>query len=1529
MQKGELFAYSWHVDVSEEDRMDIRIYGLSEKNETVCVIVGNFTPYVYLELPTNVDWDNSKAQLVLNKINDLLKQRKPVKSQLMFKRRLYYANVNKKFERKLYPYLFLGFVHPEDIRQLAYKIYKPWNIPGIGAFTLKMHEQNANPVLQLTSNRKIPTTGWISFTGKKVPTDQQITYCGSEYRVSWENLTEKQSNKVARPLLMSFDIEVNSSVPSSMPKPERPQDKVFQISCILSRQGSKVNTYQKILLTLGVPDMDVLGEDIEVLMYDTEADLLEGFTAVIQDKQPNIVMGYNIFGFDIPYMIERSKVLFSLSEFDQQSMVKFAHCPERKIEWSSSAYKNQSFHFLEVEGRIFIDLLPIVKRDYKMNSYSLKVVASHFLKDMTKDPLDAKAIFKCYRLGMAGGKKGEKALGIVGKYCCKDSELVLRLFETLTTWFALCEMSKVTNVQIFALFTQGQQLKVFSQAYRKCTNENIVVEKDAYILKDTDYYVGATVFPPKPGVYNKVVPFDFASLYPTTIISNNISWDTLVGDESIPDEKCNVMEWNDHSYCIAEGTLITIGEYSIPIEKLAEYRGPLLGYNFTEKGISKYNMDNFYYKGIKECIELTLEDGTNLVCTPDHKILIRGDKWIEASKISIGEDRVITGSTSPCLEFEPEENFIFENFSFQGEKFIKFLQILGYLITDGHMAKNRTIIFCGHEVDVQNIVADIELLSPLSSRIRKQERCWSVTIVGKLGELFRKINGVVIGGKKGKRKFPELVKNLNKASLRAFLRGLFGGDGHTSVWSVKARCFSSVSISWSSDTESELRDSFIELQTYLEKLDIKSTIKRSQKNTHLTILQKDIFKFKEQIGFCYCAHKSTRLEASYSYFKLRDNVWNQQKWLISSVRNLKNIMTIEKATKQSIEELHKNYPIYNQYYANPTRSQMIQLLRPRRKQEKPMFSGKYFPSGLEYAQTIGADKFFTTADKIDKHPTYAVPRGTTSIPCLYKKVISIKPAGKRRVYDLSVENSHTFLANGIVVHNCDHDPKVIRQKELNEIIKKSDANLKKLREKRDKCKGGKSLEKLEYKKQIEEQVKATKPFREERSQLMKSKAKHIICCKRRYRWLKEPKGVLPEILTNLLESRDATKKEMKVVKGQLEKMDENSDEYTDMAVYLDVLDQRQTALKLSANSGYGCMGVRKGLLPFMPGAMCTTYMGRKSIEKAAESIQKDWGGVLVYGDTDSNYVNFPQFETAKECWDYSEKVAKEVSKMFPPPMKLAFEEKIYWRFLILTKKRYMSLTCSKEGVISDKISKKGVLLQRRDNCEFVRKVYGAVVMAIFERKSLDDILYYIIEELNNLCGGYYPVKYFVITKSVGDTGELYPREGNDKNDKPCMKVGDYKIRLNFMLSEDQKKNEEQLEQKGAVNNTDYYLKCLPAQVQLAEKMRTRGQLVSAGSRLEYVVTTNGGLNAKQSEKIEDVDYFIRHRASLSLDYFYYMEQLINPLDQILDILYTESENSGYKFTKGFMLSQYNFRVKCREKVLQQLKSCFTPVLKFL
>jgi DNA polymerase elongation subunit (family B) len=133
--------------------------------------------------------------------------------------------------------------------------------------------------------------------------------------------------------------------------------------------------------------------------------------------------------------------------------------------------------------------------------------------------------------------------------------------------------------------------------------------------------------------------------------------------------------------------------------------------------------------------------------------------------------------------------------------------------------------------------------------------------------------------------------------------------------------------------------------------------------------------------------------------------------------------------------------------------------------------------------------------------------------------------------------------------------------------------------------------------------------------IRKTKTKGTVICKeRRFRFLKEPAGVIPTILKNLLDARKNTRKEIKKLEQQVkEDKTLTSEQIEDLERMIVVLDKRQLSYKVTGNSLYGAMGVKKGYLPFFPGAMTTTYIGRTSIEKAAKWIQETHKVKLVYG----------------------------------------------------------------------------------------------------------------------------------------------------------------------------------------------------------------------------------------------------------------------------------------------------------------------------
>lgn len=273
--------------------------------------------------------------------------------------------------------------------------------------------------------------------------------------------------------------------------------------------------------------------------------------------------------------------------------------------------------------------------------------------------------------------------------------------------------------------------------------------------------------------------------------------------------------------------------------------------------------------------------------------------------------------------------------------------------------------------------------------------------------------------------------------------------------------------------------------------------------------------------------------------------------------------------------------------------------------------------------------------------------------------------------------------------------------------------------------------------------------------------------------------------------------------------------------------------------------------------------------------------------------------------------------MFPKPISLAYEEVIYWRFFILTKKRYMYNSCDKEGNISKKVGRKGVLLARRDNSNLIRKIYETVVTMVFDKENKEDVISFVLNGINKLCSNTFDYKDFVITKAVGYIAELTAEEFTNEKGIKKMKVGNYTVPA---LLKDKDEREAQLIKKDVNNVKDFYLKSLPGQVQLAERMRRRGMRVDAGSRIEYVIIeSENNFKDKTSEKMESADYFAIHKDVLKIDFIYYLKLLVNPMDQLLFTAYKE---------KDFTLKQYKFRIQ-RCKMIEELNNIFKPKIEFI
>ena len=392
-------------------------------------------------------------------------------------------------------------------------------------------------------------------------------------------------------------------------------------------------------------------------------------------------------------------------------------------------------------------------------------------------------------------------------------------------------------------------------------------------------------------------------------------------------------------------------------------------------------------------------------------------------------------------------------------------------------------------------------------------------------------------------------------------------------------------------------------------------------------------------------------------------------------------------------------------------------------------------------------------------------------------------------------------------------------------------------------------------------------------------------------------------------ARSKTKTRMKYLKNIVSTLSEEKTQDTELQIK--VLNKRQLAYKVSANSMYGAMGVKAGYLPFMEGAICTTAKGREHIREAQRILLEDFKGELVYGDTDSCYIRFPKFDTKplSELWDYALYIENQLTlpkykKSIPDPMKLEFEEAIYHRFLILTKKRYMATKCKRDGVIHKKLETKGVLLARRDNSGFIKELYEKVVRAILNNKDFGYTRDHIIDPFIKRISEYTfetmkDYDAFIKSSSIGDwIGE------NDQKDG--LHIGDYKYRP---LPKNFKKRRERLRKLrisdhhngygcgGASISCDYCkneeaeykIKFLPAVVQLAIRLRNRGLLVAPGERLNYIIIENGMKNEQLCFKIEDPEYVRKYSKYITIDKLHYLNNCVKPIDQLLKVGYQQTD----------------------------------------
>ena len=338
------------------------------------------------------------------------------------------------------------------------------------------------------------------------------------------------------------------------------------------------------------------------------------------------------------------------------------------------------------------------------------------------------------------------------------------------------------------------------------------------------------------------------------------------------------------------------------------------------------------------------------------------------------------------------------------------------------------------------------------------------------------------------------------------------------------------------------------------------------------------------------------------------------------------------------------------------------------------------------------------------------------------------------------------------------------------------------------------------------------------------------------------RGILPQTLRILLSQRKATRKKIKTEKDPF---------------VCAVLDGLQLAYKVTANSVYGSLGATTNPIFFKDIAASTTATGREMLLFAKDFVTSHFpGSEIVYGDTDSIFINFHPTDadgnplSGQEGLEKTMELGIEAGKMATAelqdvrhlaPQDLEYE-KTFYPFILLSKKRYAAMkyeTDPKKG----KLNYMGIVLKRRDNAPIVKVMYADVLDAIMNARSIGQSIKRLRADLQKLIAGEYPLDYLVISKSL--------RSHYDNPDQIVHKV-------------------------------------------LADRMAERdpGNKPQANDRIPYAYIDVGDKQITlQGERVEHPDYIVANKLKTDST-FYITNQISKPISQIYALVLEQLP--GYK-----------------------------------
>jgi len=329
--------------------------------------------------------------------------------------------------------------------------------------------------------------------------DPEITYEGdlkltTKHAMDYYHLNQGEAPKVESNI-MFCDIEVDTGDERTFPNQKEAKFPVNMITTILNGEkktyviDNKVKPFKQ-------------HEGVELKLFNTERQLMREFIKDFKDADPDFMSGWNFINFDMDYIFNRlDNIGISQSSFSN----------------FNEFYVDGGRYFCHLPGCVVLDqeFLYRMFTFTKMENYKLAFISAHELKGVTK-----------IQLPLPMNEMYWKRPNLTVEYNIRDCELLEKLEDKLKHINLLNELRIICNSGFDSGSSSFGQIDSLMVSFLK--NKKNISSKNSNPHIKKEKYPGAFVFEPIPGIYNDITDFDFASLYPSLMITYNIGVNSFV-----------------------------------------------------------------------------------------------------------------------------------------------------------------------------------------------------------------------------------------------------------------------------------------------------------------------------------------------------------------------------------------------------------------------------------------------------------------------------------------------------------------------------------------------------------------------------------------------------------------------------------------------------------------------------------------------------------------------------------------------------------------------------------------------------------------------------------------------------------------------------------------------------------------------------------------------------------------------------------------------------------------------------------------